>query len=183
MSTTDEEHQLALLTEALYADLKRVAHRQRARLVAGATLQTTALVHEAWIKLMRGGGWQSREHFMNSAARAMRHILVNTARDRLAAKRGGGGVHEGLEERHETEAAEDAALLLRGEAPEQVLALHEALERLAELSPRLVQVVECRYFAGYSEADTARLLGLTDRTVRRDWVKAKAWLFREIGAG
>lgn len=171
------EHE-RLLTQALYADLKRLARGQRGRVAAGGTLQTTALVHEAWLKLMRGGAWQSREHFMNSAARAMRHILVDYARQRLADKRGGGAPAESLDEQT---MAEDAAVL-RGEPPEQVLALHEALEKLAQLSPRLVQVVECRYFAGYGEEETAQLLGLTDRTVRRDWVKAKAWLFREIGA-
>lgn len=172
------EHE-RLLTEALYSDLKRLARSQRGRVGAGGTLQTTALVHETWLKLMRGGAWESREHFMNSAARVMRHILVDYARQRLADKRGGGAVAASLDE--ET-AAEDLAML-RGEPPEQVLALHEALEKLAQLSPRLVQVVECRYFAGYGEDETAQLLGLTDRTVRRDWVKAKAWLFREIGAG
>lgn len=168
-----------LLTEALYADLKRLAHSQRGRVGAGGTLQTTALVNEAWLRLMRAGGWQSREHFMNSAARAMRHILVDYARQRVADKRGGGAAIESLDEQT---AAEDATLL-RGEPPEQVVALNDALERLAQLSPRLVQVVECRYFAGYSEQETAELLGLTERTVRRDWVKARAWLFREIGAG
>lgn len=167
-----------LLTEALYADLKRLAHSQRGRVSAGGTLQTTALVHEAWLKLMRGGRWDSREHFMNSAARAMRHILVDHARQRLASKRGGGVRADSLDDQT---AAEDA-VLLRGEAPEQVVALNRALERLARLSPRLEQVVECRYFAGYSELETAELLGLTERTVRRDWVKAKAWLFREIAA-
>jgi RNA polymerase sigma factor (TIGR02999 family) len=174
-----DDHQ-RLLTEALYADLKRLARGQRGRVSAGHTMQTTALVHEAWLKLMRSKGWQSREHFMNSAARAMRHILVDYARQRVADKRGGGAGTDSLDE--DTVAAEDAALL-RGEPPEQMLALNDALERLAQLSPRLVQVVECRYFAGYDEQETARLLGVTDRTVRRDWTKARAWLFREMSAG
>lgn len=174
MSVVDHQQ---LLTEALYADLKCLARSQRGRVSSGQTLQTTALVHEAWLKLMRSQGWQSREHFLNSAARAMRHILVDYARQRLSDKRGGGASTQSLDD--EMVAAEDAALL-RGEPPEQVLALNEALERLAQLSPRLVQIVECRYFAGYGEEETAQLLGITDRTVRRDWVKAKAWLFREI---
>lgn len=172
MSTPDDPAAAQALTEALYADLKRLARTQRGRLNPGDTLQTTAVVNEAWLKLARSGGWQSREHFMNSAARAMRQVLVDYARGRLAAKRGGGA--------DDLELDEEIAIL-RGEPPERVLALHDALERLGALSPRLVQVVELRYFAGFSEEEAAQALGVTDRTLRRDWVKAKAWLFREIG--
>lgn len=168
-----EGQALSLLTEALYADLKRLARSQRGRLNPGETLQTTALVNEAYLKLARGGGWQSREHFLNSAARAMRQVLVNYAQMRLTAKRGGGG--EPLE-------LDEEIAILRGEPPERVLALNDALEKLGQLDPRLVRVVECRFFAGYTEEETAQLLGITDRTVRRDWVQAKAWLYREIGA-
>ncbi|MFA5940137.1 MAG: ECF-type sigma factor [Sinimarinibacterium sp.] len=172
-----DDNPLRELTEALYGDLKRLARSQRGRVASGQTLQTTALVNEAYLKLVRRGAWASREHFMNSAARAMRHILVDHARGRLTAKRGMGMPTDSLDD----ESCYEDALILRGEPAERVLALDAALERLAALSPRLVSVVECRYFAGYSEEETAALLGLTDRTVRRDWVKAKAWLFREIG--
>ena len=164
---------LRLLVEALYADLKRLARAQRGRLNAGETMQTTAIVHEAYLKLARGGHWQSREHFMNAAAQAMRQVLVDYARQRLAAKCGSGVAPLELDEE---------IAILKGETPEQVLALNDAMEKLGALNPRLVQIVECRYFAGYTEEETARTLGITDRTVRRDWVKAKAWLFREIKA-
>lgn len=169
----DHDAAVRALTEALYADLKRLARAQRGRLRPGDTLQTTAVVNEAYLKLVRMGQWQSREHFMNAAARAMRQVLVDYARTRLADKRGGGVEPLQLDE--------DLAIL-RGEAPELVLALHEALERLGALNARLVQVVEMRYFAGFSEEEAAQLLGVTSRTLRRDWIKAKAWLFREIGA-
>lgn len=115
-----------LLTEALYADLKQEARSQRGRVNSAQTLQTTALVHEAWLNLMRSANWQSREHFMNSAARAMSHILVDHARQGLAEKRGGGAEIESLDE----QSANEDLIVLRGEAPEQVLALNEELERL-----------------------------------------------------
>lgn len=169
----EQDAAVRALTEALYADLKRLAHAQRGRLRPGDTLRTTAVVNEAYLKLVRMGRWESREHFMNAAARAMRQVLVDYARTRLADKRGGGVEPLQLDE--------DLAIL-RGEPPERVLALHEALERLGALSERLVQVVELRYFAGFSEEEAAQTLGVTSRTVRRDWIKAKAWLFREIGA-
>lgn len=170
---SDQDAAVRALTESLYADLKRLARAQRGRLNPGDTLQTTAVVNEAYLKLARMGRWESREHFMNAAARAMRQVLVDYARTRLAAKRGGGA--------DDLELDEEIAIL-RGDPPEQVIALHEALERLAELSPRLVQVVELRYFAGFSEEEAAQALGITDRTLRRDWIKAKAWLFREMGS-
>jgi RNA polymerase sigma factor (TIGR02999 family) len=103
----------------------------------------------------------------------MRHILVNHARDRMARKRGGGAANISVDDAPEISAAPD----------EMVVKINDALLELAELSPRLAQVVECRFFAGYDDAETARALGLTDRTVRRDWVKARAWLRRELGAG
>lgn len=160
------------LVKALYADLKRLARRQRGRLRQGETLRTTALVNETYLKLARDRAWESREHFLNAAAQAMRQVLVDYARERMAAKRGGGLVPDELDEE---------SAILQGETPERVVALNEALERLALLNERLVRIVECRWFAGYTEEETAQLLGITDRTVRRDWVKVKAWLFREVG--
>lgn len=153
-----------------YADVRKLARRERHRVGAGDTLQTTALVHEAYLKLLRSPSFNDRAHFLRAAALAMRHVLVNYARESVAAKRGGGAVVESLSEAHEIGIENDASLI----------DIHEAMERLAHLDPRLAQVVECRFFAGYNEQDTALALGITDRTVRRDWVKARAWLRREL---
>lgn len=156
------------LLPAMYADLRRLARIQRLRVGADDTMQTTALIHETWLRLRNSPAFNDQAHFLRSAALAMRQTLINYARDSVAAKRGGGAVHLGLE------AADSVAVTL--ESDEQVLAVHEALKELARLSERLTRVVECRFFAGYDEEETAQALGLTSRTVRRDWVKARAWL-------
>lgn len=161
----------AELIPLLYEDLRRVARRERARVGAGGTMQTTALIHEAFLRLSRGAAFNNREHFLRASALAMRHALVNHARDRVAMKRGGGAAKVSLEELPDLAAADDG----------KVLEINEALIRLSQLNTRLAQVVECRFFAGYNENDTALALGLTDRSVRRDWVKARAWLRREMG--
>lgn len=163
---------LEALTQALYSDLRRIARRERFRVGAGATLCTTALIHEAWFKLQRSGHWENQRHFLATAALAMRQVLASDAETRHAAKRNHGEAPESLE----TEAAPavDAIDL-------ELLQVNASVERLALLSPRLAQVVECRYFAGYSEAETATALGVNERTVRRDWVKARAWLYRDMG--
>jgi len=161
------------LIPLVYQDLRRIARRERMRVRAGATLQTTALVHEAYLKLEHLASFNDDDHFLRACAVAMRHILVNHARDRVAGKRGGGAANIPLDDAPEISGAPD----------EVILKINDALLGLAELSPRLAQVVECRFFAGYDDAETARALGLTDRTVRRDWVKARAWLRRELGAG
>jgi RNA polymerase sigma factor (TIGR02999 family) len=139
------------------------------RVSAGSTLQTTALVHEAYLKLYRTTKFNDRAHFLRAAALAMRHVLVNYARERLAEKRGGGAVSQSLDTADDV-STEDRSLV----------DIHEALSRLAELDSRLARIVECRFFGGYSEEDTAVALGITDRTVRRDWIKARAWLRREL---
>ena len=166
------------LLPIFYADLKRLARRERSRVGAGGTLHTTALVHEAYLKLRGTRSWNDEAHFLRAAALAMRHALVNHAEARRAAKRGGGIAHLPLD------AALDAGLdsaLDAGEAgDETLLALDEALGRLARQSARLARVVECRFFAGYDERETARALGLSERTVRRDWTLARAWLYREL---
>lgn len=136
------------------------------------TLCTTALINEAWIKLQRVPDWQNEQHFLATAALAMRHVLVADAEMRHAAKRNHGRGAESLD-LCEPDAVEVADA--------RILDVHEALQRLEQLSPRLAHVVNCRFYAGFSEAETARALGLTDRTVRRDWVKARAWLFQELG--
>lgn len=158
------------LLPMFYADLKRVAHRERARVGAGMTLQTTALVHEAYLKLRGTTTWNDDAHFVRAAALAMRHALVDHAIEKLTAKRGQGAEHLPLTEGLDVAAASD----------ESLVALNDALELLAKQSLRLAQVVECRYFAGYDETATALALGISERTVRRDWTLARAWLLREL---
>jgi RNA polymerase sigma factor (TIGR02999 family) len=158
------------LSAELYAQLKRLARAQRGRLWAGQTLQTTALVSEAWLKLSRQQGWKSRAHFLNTAAAAMRQVLVDHARAHLAAKRGSG----------KDEASLDEVQMILGESSAQVLSIDLALSKLERVDRRLAHVVECRFFAGYSEEETARLLGLSPRTVQRDWLKARAFLYQEL---
>jgi len=153
-----------------YDDLRRLAQRERHRVGAGVTMQTTALVNEAYLKLRRGQAWNTDAHFLRAAALAMRHALVNHSAARQAAKRGGGAdalpLTGGLDVAIESDAA--------------ILALNDALGRLAAESLRLAQVVECRYFAGYNDIETARALGISERTVRADWTLARAWLHREL---
>lgn len=155
----------------LWGELRKVARRERVRVKAGETLRTTALISEAWLRLRRSEDWMDDSHFLHAAALAMRHVLVDHARARLAAKRGSGKV-DALTDDIEPFWESDARLV----------ELDEALRRLSRLNPRLSQVVEFRFFAGYSDEQTARLMGVTDRTVRRDWVKARAWLFRELNS-
>lgn len=162
------------LTPLFYAELKRAAHRERAKVGAGSTLQTTALVHEAYLKLRGRSGWNDDAHFVRAAALAMRHALVNHALERLTEKRGDGATHLPL-----TAALEVAA----AGGDETLVALDSALAALSRQSLRLAQVVECRYFAGYDEAATAQALGISERTVRRDWTLARAWLQRELAGG
>jgi RNA polymerase sigma factor (TIGR02999 family) len=160
------------LLPLLYEDLRRVAHWQLDREGGGHTLQTTALIHEAYLKLAGGGSVSasSRAHFLAIAARAMRQVLVDYARRRKAAKRGGGVISVTLGDEHQP--ADTSA--------EDLLALDEALE---QLDPRQRQVIECRFFGGMEEKDIAAALGVSERTVRRDWVKARAWLYRSLYPG
>ncbi len=157
------------LAPELWSELRKIARRERFRVQAGETLRTTALISEAWLRLRRSEGWLDDNHFLHAAALAMRHVLVDHARARLAAKRGAGKIDaltDDIEPFWETDA--------------RLVDLDEALGRLGRLNPRLSQVIEFRFFAGYSEEQTARIMGVTDRTVRRDWVKARAWLYREL---
>ena len=161
------------LLPLLYADLRRLARRARWQVSAGETLQTTALVHEAYLKLRSNAGFADRAHFLRAAAIAMRHILVNLAREATADKRGGGAPRVSLDDAPEMPAA----------AAGPLLEVDQALDRLRAISTRLADVVECRFFAGYSDEETAAALDVSDRTVRRDWLKARAWLRRELGEG
>ncbi|NKF23721.1 ECF-type sigma factor [Solimonas marina] len=159
------------LISELYRDLRRIAHAERLRVGQPMTLQTTALIHESYFKLQRAGGWQDRQHFLRTAAAAMRQILIDGARARTAAKRGAGEAALPLE----------FAEALLDIPDETLIRLGEALEELDRVDPRLSQIVECRFFAGYSETETAEIMGSSERTVRRDWTRARAWLYREIG--
>ena len=158
------------LVPLFYNELRVVARRTRAKVGKGFTMQTTALVNETYLKLRSARGWNDDSHFLCAAALAMRHVLVNHANSRLAAKRGAGAEHLPL----------TAADQETGEQDEMLVNLNEALARLSKEAPRLAQVVECRYFGGYDEPATARALQLSERTVRRDWVLARAWLHREL---
>jgi RNA polymerase sigma factor (TIGR02999 family) len=160
------------LLPIFYDDLKRLARSQRRRVGPSETLQTTALVHEAYLRLRSSRGWNDESHFLRAAALAMRHALVNHAHARTAQKRGDGAVHVSLTEGLDVALRDD----------DTVLALNEALERLAAESVRLARVVECRYFAGYDERETAAALQISERTVRRDWTLARAWLHRELSS-
>ena len=166
----------AELLPTFYDQLKQMAQRARARLGGNHTLQTTALVHEAYLRLRKSGGFTDETHFLRAAALAMRHALINHATARLTDKRGGGQQHLTL-----SNAESLAHPGLEVDTDEGLMLLHEALQRLAIEMPRLADVVECRFFGGYGEEDTARALGMSLRTVQRDWLKARAWLFRELG--
>jgi len=161
---------LEQLTPLVYDELHRLAHQHMRREKPGHMLQTTALVHEAFLRLGASRGFANETHFLRAAALAMRHALINHAEARLAEKRGGGGAHLTLSH------AADFAV----QTDEGLLALNAAVEQLSRQEPRLADVVECRFFAGYSEEDTARVLGTSLRTVQRDWFKARTWLYREI---
>lgn len=157
---------------AVYDELRLLARRQRARSRPGETLSTTVLVHEAFLKLAHGSelAVRDRQHFFALAARAMRQILVDAARARGAGKRGGGAVVLELDER-------DAAIAA---IADDVVALDRALEKLAMIDPLLARLVEGRFFAGLTDAELADVLGRNERTVRRDWERARAFLLREL---
>lgn len=172
---TDPSATLDTLVPIVYDQLRAIAHRQRAREAADQTLDTTALVNEAYLRLVDDTRVtrRGRAYFFGAAARAMRQILVDYARRRDALKRGGGMEVVTLEDRH---AAVD------GFAAE-LLDLEAALQRLARHSPRQAQVVELRYFGGLEVGEVAELLRVSVRTVELDWAMARAWLFRELGGG
>jgi RNA polymerase sigma factor (TIGR02999 family) len=160
----------------VYAELRRIAAREMRREKPGRTLQTTALVHEAYLRLLKDASlsFENRAHFLGIAARAMHEILIEHARARSARKRGGGDVRLTL----------DDAVIGTAAPSIDVLAVDEALQRLARLDQRHARVVELRYFGGLSVEETAVALGLSPATVKRDWTLARAWLFRELsGSG
>jgi RNA polymerase sigma factor (TIGR02999 family) len=156
----------------VYEELRRIARRQLRRERAGHTLDTTALVHEAYLRIAARSHaeWTDRSQFFAVAAIAMRRILVDYARRYCTAKRGAAPSRVSLT---------DVMLVAEARA-DTLVALDEALEELARIDPRLSRVVECRFFAGLTEEETAGVLGVTARTVRRDWTKAKGWLHRTL---
>lgn len=162
-----EEGALDELVAAIYPELKRLAHFQLAGERPGHTLNTTAIVHEAFVRLAKGDGrWSDRAHFLRAASTVMRHLLVDHARKRAAEKRGSGITPLTLEEgRH---AGQDDSVA--------ILALDNAIKDIAGIDPRLESVIECRYFAGLTVAETAEALGMAVRTVERDWQRARAYL-------
>jgi RNA polymerase sigma factor (TIGR02999 family) len=164
----------AALFAATYADLRRLA---RARLRAArrpTLLDTGSLVHESYLRFALGHNrWlDSRDHFMRWAAQVMRSVIVDHVRRKLAARRGGGGEHVVL----------DDHVAATSSAEAEILGVHEALERIAVVAPRVTQTVEMRYFGGMTEAEIAGALGVTERTVRRDWLKARVLLREALAA-
>lgn len=157
------------LVALLYVDLKRLAHRCRK---GSEALDTTSLVHECYLRFLNSGELEvnDRAHFFNLAARIMRQLLCDYARERLAAKRGGGAAHFELRESDVTERAE----------AEHCLAVDQALKRLADLHPQQARVVECRFFAGLTEEETAEALDRSLRSVQRDWKAAREWLANRL---
>lgn len=164
------------LMPLVYDELRRLAHRQLAAEPVGHTLSTTALVHEAYLRLadQTRAAWADRRQFLAVAACAMRRILVDYARQHRALMRGGPARRPvGLDEL-------DAAGIAVTERAEELLALDEALDRLATFDARLARLVELRYFAGLTEEETAEVLGVARRTVARDWTRARGWLYQEL---
>ena len=160
------------LMPVVYEQLHAMARRQLARHEHGGTLSPTGLVHEAYLKLVEQSriAWGDRAHFFALASVAMRHVLVDRARARLTHKRGAGGPPVTLDNEQIADEAQPGALL----------EINDAVDQLAAVEPRLAQVVECRFFGGLSEEETAEALGITTRTVQRDWAKAKLLLRRVL---
>lgn len=157
---------------AMYAELHQLAEGQRQRWDGDYTLNTTSLVHEAYLKLVDQNRveWSDRNHFLAVSAKVVRHILINYAERKRASKRGGGREEVPVEE----------ANPLTEEVAEEVLTLHDALQRLEAVNERQARVVEARFFGGFTLEETGTLLDISTATVKRDWLMASAWLHREI---
>ncbi len=160
------------LLPLVYDELRRIAAVKMARELPGQTLQPTALVHEAWLRL--GGdaqpAWQNRAHFFSAAAEAMRRILVDRARSKASLRHGGGW--QQVDTEHVTVAYEDA--------DDTVFAVHEALDKLAAQHPRKAEIVKLRYFIGMTHQEIADTLGIAEATVRQDWAYARSWLYAAL---
>jgi len=161
------------LLPLVYEELRKLAAAKMAQEKSGQTLQATALVHEAWLRLAGSEdqrGWNNRGHFFGAAAEAMRRILVDRARQKARVRHGGG--LEQVDLAHVTIATEDS--------DDTVLAIHEALEKLARESPPKAEIVKLRYFTGLEHAEIAQVLGISEPTVRRHWAYARSWLYAEL---
>ena len=152
----------------LYEELRVIAHREHFRAGMPQTLQTTALIGEAYFRLQRRDDWLGRSHFLACAATAMRHVLIDAARARLAAKRD--APTTAYEEGIDTGPVQD----------DELVRLGEALVSLSQVDGELARLIDCRFFAGYDERETAEVLGISDRTVRRRWTQARAWIHSEM---
>lgn len=161
--------------EVVYPRLREIARSRRRGWQGSHTMNTTGLVHEAYLKVASSGNarYDNRGHFFATTARAMRQVLINYAEKRSAQKRGGGSAEVTL---YEDDAVTD-------EAMDELLTLNDALERLAAMNARQAQVVECLFFAGLTIAETAEALDISPATVKRDWATARAWLYREVQGG
>ena len=163
------------LLPLVHAELRRIARRQMSQERDGHTLQATALVNEAYLRLagQQGYEWQNRAHFFAVCAQVMRHVLIDHARAHARDKRGGGAIQVSLDE----------AAALAGQPAEHLLALDDALQFLESVDPQKGKIVELRYFGGLSIDETAEVLNISPRTVRREWQRSKAWLYRLITEG
>lgn len=170
-----DEGALERLVPLIYDDLRRLARRQIGWRRPGQTLATTGLVHETYLKLLaeRQASWRDRGHFFAIAARAMRQILIDHAKGRRRQKRGGGATHVVFDEQRIGMEAEI----------DHILAVDAALTALGKIDERLARIVECRFFAGLSDEETAEALGISPRTVQRDWARARSWLKDDMGRG
>jgi len=168
-----DEQALATLVPLVYDELRRLAASYLRRERPGQTLQATALVHDAYLRLLQDShlSWQNRAHFFGIAARSMRQILIERARARHADKRGG----------HQVRVTFDPGLIMAAREPLDFEALDDALTRLSALDAELARVVEVRFFGGLSIEETAEALGISPATVKRRWTLAKAWLARDLG--
>ena len=162
---------------SLYPDLKRIARSRLRQQGRADSLSTTMLVHESFVRLVgaRGLRLEDRRHFFAYAAKTMRHIIIDSAREHLAERRGGGAEHTTL-------GGDDALQVAAAASGDDLVRVNEALKELEAVDPELAELVEMRYFGGYSEVEIAELQGVTERTVRRRWDKARAWLFVALGS-
>ena len=172
-----DPHAAAELLPLVYEELRKLAAAKMSRENPGQTLQATALVHEAWLKLTSGEGerhWNDRTHFFAAVAEAMRRILVDNARRKLRVRHGGELERVNLEQVQVSEPAHDV---------DELLAVHEALDELAALDARKAELVKLRFFVGLTFAEAAEVLGVSEITAKRDWAFARAWLYRKTSGG
>ncbi|MEP7101638.1 MAG: ECF-type sigma factor [Burkholderiales bacterium] len=167
---------------SLYPDLKRLARARLRQQGRGESVSTTMLVHESFVRLVgaRDLRLEDRRHFFAYAAKTMRNIIIDSAREHLAERRGGGAEHVTL---GDADADADAMQLADSHASDELVRVSDALHELETVDPELAELVEMRYFGGYSEVEIAELQGVNERTVRRRWDKARAWLFVALGEG